>query len=315
VNESIRIVELDGRRLTLLNLDRVLWPDDGYTKLDLIAYYTDMSEYLLPCLADRPVGVVRLPDGPSGESTYHTAALPGLPSWIPVRRIRVAAPAGYLQSLVGVDRPSLVYLVNLGCISFHPWSATVSVAECPCELRFDLDAVELPFREVRGAALLMRELLAAQGLQSWVKTSGGHGLHVMVPLLGKEPFDRVMTFASAIARQALAREPSLFTLDVRRNRRRDRILVDIHRNDPGATLVSAYSVRERRGAPVSMPIEWAEVERDISPEDFHIRNARERVRMIGDPFADFFRSPQKLELPSDANASRRTHGGGKGWQG
>ncbi len=91
--------------------------------------------------------------------------------------------------------------------------------------------------------------------------------------------------------------------------------MDIHRNDPGATLVSAHSVRERRGAPVSMPIEWAEVERDISPEDFHIRNARERVRTIGDPFAEFFRSPQKLELPSDANAPRSTHGGGKGWQG
>jgi bifunctional non-homologous end joining protein LigD len=127
-----------------------------------------------------------------------------------------------------------------------------------------------------------------------------------VPLPGKDPFDRVMAFASAIARQALAREPNLFTLDMRRNRRRDRILVDIHRNDPGATLVSAYSVRERRGAPVSTPLEWAEVERDICPEDFHIGNARQRVRTIGDLFAEFFRSPQRLGTLFESTRSRRS---------
>jgi bifunctional non-homologous end joining protein LigD len=161
--------------------------------------------------------------------------------------------------------------------------------------------VELPFRDLRMAALLLRELLAAHGLRSWVKTSGGDGLHVLVPLLANDPFDRALAFASAIAREAVAREPKLLTLDMRRNRRRDRILVDIHRNPRGATLASAYSVRMRTGAPVSMPLDWSDVERDIHPEDFHLGNAEQRVRTVGDPFAHYLQWPQALEPLSAAS--------------
>lgn len=306
MNESIRVVELGGRRLTLTNVDKVLWPDDGYTKLDVIQYYEDMAEYLLPALADRPVATVRVGTALTAEMSYQKPAPAGLPAWIPVRRIRDEGSAvGYIQSLVGPDLATIAYLVNLGCLSFHPWSSTYSAVDRPSELRFDLDTVELPFREVRHAALFVRELLGQYGLQSWVKTSGGNGLHVMVPLQGKDPFDRVLAFASGVARQALAREPHLFTLDMRRNRRRGRVLIDVHRNSRGATLVSPYSVRERPGAPVSMPLEWSEVEGDVYPDDFHLRNAATRVRAMGDPLAEFYRSPQKLESTPDPGRSRR----------
>ncbi len=312
MSESIKVMEFGGRRLTLTSVDKVLWPDDGFTKLDVIQYYSEeIAEYLLPALADRPLATVRMADGIAAESVYQKQAPPGLPAWMPVRRIRTdAASAGYMQALVGLDNPTLVYLVNLGCVSFHPWSSTFSAVDRACELRFDLDAVELPFRDVRGAALLLRELLAAHGLRSWVKTSGGNGLHVLVPLEGKDPFDRVIAFGSAVAREALARESHLFTLDMRRNRRRGRILVDVHRNSRGATLVSPYSLRERPGAPVSMPLAWPEVERNIYPEDFHIRNAAERLRATGDLLADFRLSPQKLPLVGD---SRRQHQNGEKW--
>jgi bifunctional non-homologous end joining protein LigD len=158
---------------------------------------------------------------------------------------------------------------------------------------------------VRGGALLLRQLLARHGLRSWAKTSGGNGLHLMVPLRAKEPFDDVMAFASAIAREAAAREPKLFTLDMRRGRRRDRVLVDVHRNAPGATLIAAYCVRERAGAPVSTPCEWSEIEGGVCPEDFHMGNARQRIRTIGDPLAEFYRSPQSLGAVLETMRSRR----------
>jgi bifunctional non-homologous end joining protein LigD len=310
MGESIRVVEIDGRRLTLTNLDRVLWPDDGYTRLDLLEYYQGIAPHLMPCLADRPVAVVLAPGGLRGEAVYHGQAMPGLPAWINVRRIRSdTAPAGHVSCLVGTDRATLSYLVNLGCVSFHQWNATFNAVDRPCELRFDLDAVELPFRDVRAAAFLVRELLVARGLRSWVKTSGGTGLHIMVPLEGKESGDRVLAFASTIARQAVARAPRLFTLEMRRNRRRDSVLVDIHRNPRGSTLISAYSVRTRPGAPGSMPLEWPELERNIYPEEFHITNAAQRIAERGDPLAEFFRSPQRLDLTEDLPPTRRGRGG------
>jgi bifunctional non-homologous end joining protein LigD len=124
VNDSRRVIELDGRRLLLTDVDRSLFPEDGYTKLDLIEYYTEMAEYVLPSLSDRPLGLVRAPDGATGPSIYHKHALPAMPAWITVRHIRVDASASSrLPYVVGADRMSLAYLVNLGCISFHPWNS------------------------------------------------------------------------------------------------------------------------------------------------------------------------------------------------
>jgi bifunctional non-homologous end joining protein LigD len=306
VNESHRVIDLGGRRLLLTNVEQPLFSEDGCTKLDLIEYYTELSDYVRPGLADRPLAVVRAPDGGTGQSTYHTQALPGLPSWITVRQIRDGSAAGRLPVFLGAELASLVYLVNLGCVSFHPWNVTFSALNHPCELRFDVDAIELPFRTVRHGALLLRDLLATRGLRSWVKTSGGNGLHVMVPLQAKDPLDRVLALGDVIAREAVAREPNLFTLDMRRNRRRDRLLVDVQRNRLGATLISAYCVRERPGAPVSMPLAWSEVERDVYPEDFHIKNAGQRVRTVGDPLAEFFRSPQILGDLREPTRARRS---------
>jgi bifunctional non-homologous end joining protein LigD len=300
-----RVVELNDRRLTLSNLDKVLWPEDGITKGDLIRYYQDAADLVLPFLADRPLSLIRCPDGIQGECAYHRHALPGLPPWIPTKRIRSEhAAQGHFQYIVGSDRAALIYLLNLGCISFHPWSTTVRALDRPDIMLFDLDAIEVPFREVRAAALLVRDLIAGFGLRSWVKTSGGNGLHVMVPLDGREPYDRVLTSAEMIARMAIAREPSLFTLDMRRARRRGRILIDAHRNHRGATLVSPYAVRERPGALVSTPLEWSELERDVRPDDYHIGNLTLRLATRSDPMANFFTVPQSLGAFSEGPRRR-----------
>jgi bifunctional non-homologous end joining protein LigD len=303
---STRVLDLDGRRLLLNRLDQELWPEEHVTKAELIDYYLDVADEMLPFLANRPVSLLKAPDPVTGECAYQRTAPPGLPSWLLTRRVRSEhAALGYADYLVGGDRAALVHLVNLGYISWHPWSCTVDAIDRPDQLLFDLDPTEIAFREVRNAALLLRELLALYKVRAWVKTSGGRGLHVMVPLTPSYTFEQVRGAAETITRLARTREPSLFTLDMRRARRRGKILIDVHRNHRGATLVSPFSVREYAAATVSMPLEWPELERALYPEDFHLRNTRERLRRLGNPFAAFFVHPQSLAPLLEGGRVRR----------
>jgi len=302
-----RVGEVDGRRILLTNLDTVLWPDEGITKGELLSYYLDLADHTLPFLAGRPLSLVRWGDAAGApECLYQRTAPPGLPPWLPTRRIRSdQAALGYADYVIGADRASLAYLVNLGYLSFHPWSSTVDAIDRPDQLLFDVDPTEIAFREVRNAALLVRSLLASFKIRSWVKTSGGRGLHVMVPLEPVHTFDQVLTAASVITRMARQREPSLFTFDMRRARRRGKILIDVLRNRRGATLVCPYSVREYSGAAVSTPLEWHELERGIYPEDFHLRNVPQRLKERGDPVASFFDNRQSLTALLESGRARR----------
>src|SRR5919204_6569964 len=303
---STRVLEVDDRRLILTDLDRVVWPEDGLTKADLVDYYLDTADYVLPFLVNRPLSLLRSSEAGPVEWLYQKTAPPGLPAWIPTRRIRTEhAALGYAEYVVGSDRPSLVYLVNLGCISHHPWSCTVDAIDRPDQLLFDLDPTEIAFREVRNAAMLLRDLLAGFRIRAWVKTSGGSGLHLIVPLAPVHSFDQVLTAAETITRMARSREPSLFTLDMRRARRRGKILIDVHRNHRGATLISPYSVREHPLATVSAPLEWAELERPIYPEDFHVKNIAERVQSRGDVLRGFLATGQMLTPLLESGRVRR----------
>ena len=300
------MLELEGRRLLLGNLDTLVWPDDGVSKAELIEYYLDVADHLMPFFANRPLSLLRCPDGAAGDCVYQKTAPMGLPTWVTTRRIRTEhAALGYSEYVVGSDRAALVYLLNLGYISLHPWSSTIEAIDRPDMLLFDLDPTEIAFREVRNAAMLVRDLLMTYKIRSWVKTSGGGGLHVMAPLAPVHGFDQVLAAAETITRMARQREPSLFTLDMRRARRRGKILIDVHRNHRGATLVSPYAVREYAGAPVSTPLEWHELERGIYPQDFHLRNIRERLARIGDPLARFSTTQQTLAPILDSSRMRR----------
>jgi bifunctional non-homologous end joining protein LigD len=301
-----RVFELDGRRILLTNVEAVLWPEDGITKAELIDYYLDVAGQLMPFVTGRPLSLLRCPEGTPVDCVYQKTAPMGLPAWIVTRRIRTEHTAlGYAEYVVGSDRTAFVYLLNLGYISPHPWSSTVEAIDRPDMLLFDLDPTEIAFREVRNAAMLVRDLLMTFKIRSWVKTSGGAGLHVMVPLAPVHGFDQVLAAAEAITRMARQREPSLFTLDMRRARRRGKILIDVHRNHRGATLVSPYAAREYQGAPVSTPLEWHELERGIYPQDFHLRNVRERLDRIGDPLAGFSTTRQTLAPILESGRFRR----------
>jgi bifunctional non-homologous end joining protein LigD len=306
VSAATRVLELDDRRLLLNRLDEVLWPDVGVTKGDLIDYYLDVADHLLPSVANRPVSLLHTPDPITGECLYQKTAPPGLPTWITTRRIRSEhAALGYADYVLVTERAALVYFVNLGYISLHPWGCTVDALDRPDVLLFDLDPTEIAFREVRNAALLVRDLLASFRIRAWVKTSGGRGLHVLVPVLPAYTFAQVRGAAEAITRLARAREPSLFTLDMRRARRRGKILIDVHRNHRGATLVSPWAVREYAAATVSTPLEWAELERPVYPEDFTMATIRERLERAGDPMASLSSQPQSLAPLLESGRSRR----------
>jgi bifunctional non-homologous end joining protein LigD len=308
---STRLSEIDGRRVILSDLDKVLWSEEPFTKGDLMEYYLDVADgHLMPFLVNRPLSLLRSAEAASATDwLYQKTAPPGLPPWIPTRRIRTDHVAlGYAEYVIGSDRAALVYLVNLGCVSHHPWNCTVDSVEKPDLLLFDLDPTEIAFREVRNAAMLVRDLLAQFKIRSWVKTSGGSGLHVMVPLEPIHTYDQVMLAAETITRMARTREPSLFTLDMRRARRRGKILIDVHRNRRGATMISPYSVREHTPT-VSAPLEWAELERATYPEDFHLGNIRERLAQKGDPFGTFFQERQTLTLLLESGRVRRARSG------
>lgn len=300
-----RFLDVDGRRLLLTDLDKVVW-DEGPTKDEIINHYLDLADQVLPFLVGRPVSLLRAPDSAAEEWTFHKTAPPGLPAWMSTRRIRTErAAVGHAEYVVPSDKASLAYLANLGVVSFHPWACRIDTLERPDELLLDLDPTEIAFREVRNAAMLVRDLLAAHRIRSWVKTSGGRGLHLMVPLAPVHSFEEVLAAAETVTRLARTREPSLFTLDMRRARRRGKILIDVHRNHRGATIVSPYSIRDRSAECVSTPLDWPELERPIYPEDFHMKNVRERLRERRNPLWDFFASGQLLAPLLERSRSRR----------
>lgn len=303
---STRVLEVDGRRVLLTNPETLVWPDDGITKSDLVDYYLGVAVHLLPYVANRPLSLLRCPDGTTGECVHQKTAPPALPTWVTTRRVRSEhAALGYAEYIVGSDRAALAYLVNMGYLSFHPWSSTVDAIDRPDQLLFDLDPTDIAFREVRNAAMLVRDLLGAFKIRSWVKTSGGRGLHVMVPITPVHTFDQVRSAAETITRLARAREPALFTMDMRRARRRGKILIDVHRNHRGATLISPYSVREHSPAKVSMPLEWSELVRAVYPEDFLLTTTLDRLRHTGDPLRDFFAKAQSLAPLLESRPGRR----------
>ena len=296
----------DVQPAILAHLDEVLWPEDGITKSDLLDYYTEVADHLLPFVANRPLSLQRGPDPLTGECVYQKTAPPGLPSWVPTRRIRSEhAALGYADYVIGGDLPSLLYLLNLGFIVAAPVVLHGRRARParPAAVRPRPHRDRLPRGAQRGPA--PARPAGAFKIRAWVKTSGGRGLHVMVPLAPVHSFEQVRTAAETIVRLARTREPRLFTLDMRRARRRGKILIDVHRNHRGATLISPYGVREYTGAAVSTPLEWAELERALYPEDFHLRNVPERLRTLGDPLASICRHAQSLAPLLESGRARR----------
>jgi bifunctional non-homologous end joining protein LigD len=267
--------------------DKALFPasDAGaaVTKLDLARYYESVAEVMLRYLKDRPVNMQRFPDGIDGPSFYEKKVPGHFPDF--VRTVEVTTSDGRQRQVVVNDARSLVYLAQQACVTPHTWLSRAGDLDRPDQLVFDLDPSVPGLPAVRRATRLVGQLLDDLGLESVLKTTGSRGYHVVVPLRRAGDFDDVRSFARDVARVLVDREPDLLTLEARKAKRGDRVLVDVQRNGYGQTAVPPYAVRARPGAPVSMPITWDELSR-IEPAQHTVRTVARRLARGGDRWAD-----------------------------
>jgi bifunctional non-homologous end joining protein LigD len=271
------------REVRLTNLRKPFWPALGITKGALIQYYVDVAPVLLPHIADRAMVMKRYPHGADGPFFFMKRAPVPRPAWI--RTCRIDHDSGNVIDFPVIDDvPSLMWVINLGCIDLNQWYARCDDVHRPDYVHFDLDPGEgATFDQARESALIVRDALEQLKMKPLVKTSGSRGLHVYVPIVRGPLQKEVWTFAKALAVELASRHPALMTSEYRVARRpRGRILVDYNQNAWGRTLASIYSVRPRPQATVSTPLAWDEVAAGARIEDFRLDNVRERIARLGD---------------------------------
>ena len=281
-------ITLDGITVPLSHPDKVLFPDDGITKEDLARYYADVAGLMLPWLRDRPVTMVRFPDGLGGQRFFQKNASSYFPGWI--RRVTVPKEGGQVEHVICNKPATLVYLANQACIEIHAFTSRADKLDAPDQMVFDFDPPDATrFADVRRAALWARRFLADDlGLTSFVRTTGGRGLHVHVALNRRADFDTVREFSHRAAGVLARRHPDVLTTEQRKDKRGDLIYADVMRNAYAQTVTASYGVRARPGAPVATPLSWAEVEDDdLRPSQFTLTTVRARLDGGHDPWAGF----------------------------
>jgi bifunctional non-homologous end joining protein LigD len=300
-------VEIGGRQLSLSNRDKLLWPQDGYTKGDLVAYYRAVAPYMVPHLAGRPLTLERFPDGIDAESFFEKHAPKFLPAWIPT--VSVPSDSGRrppIPFIVCNDEATLAYVANLAAIILHIWTSREPDLDTPEFLFFDLDPDETcTIGTLARVALELRAALGEIGLTPLVKSSGGWGLHVVVPLVPAYGYDFCKGFGELVARHVHGRLEGLTTLErMPAKRPPDTVYLDYVQIGKGKTMVAPYSVRARAKAPVSMPLEWGTVEALVRKrtkgtqtefERFTMKNAPALLRERGDLWGGTYWKRQRLE--------------------
>ncbi len=286
-----------SRLLTLSNLDKPFWPEEGISKGDLLAFYRDIAPVLVPHLRDRPFTMKRYPDGWQGKHFFQKDAPSHMPDWIRRAPFPASTRDGEKRMIdypLVNDELALLWMVNMGCIDMNAWTSRVDLPARPDWVIFDLDpSDDVGFPEVIEVALLVKEILDLVGLESFAKTSGSRGMHVLVPLVRRHGYDETRSFAGIVAGALARAHPGLVTTEWTKSKRRG-VLVDANQNGPGRTTAAVYSVRPRPGAPVSTPLRWDEVRAGIDPAAFSLDEVRARVARHGDLFAPVLELHQSL---------------------
>ncbi len=279
------------RQLRLSNLDKVFWPEEGYTKADLLTYYFNVSPTMLPHLADRPLTLKRMPNGIHGDFFYEKNAPSHTPDWMPTVEVFAEEVKRTINFLTVQDPAHVLWVANLGCIEFHPLHARGSDQSRPDYAFFDLDPFEpAGYAEVRYVASLVKLVLDRLELRSYPKTSGATGMQIMVPLDGSHDYDWVRGFVQAVSELVHQADPDVTTLEWEVRKRTGKVFLDVNMNRSGANIAGAYSVRPEPGATVSAPFHWDELD-DIEPARFTIETIFDRIAEVGDPFLDVARGP------------------------
>jgi len=285
------------RVLRLSNLEKPFWPEEGITKGDLLAFYRDLAPVLVPHLHGRPFTMKRYPDGWQGKHFFQKDAPSHMPAWIARAPFPASTRDGETRMIdypLVNDELALLWMVNMGCIDLNAWASRADRPDRPDWVMFDLDpSQDVGFPEVIEVALLVKQILDLVGLESFPKTSGSRGIHVLVPIARRHGYDETRSFAGIVAGALARAHPGLVTTEWTKSKRRG-VLVDANQNGPGRTTATVYSVRPRPGAPVSTPLRWGEVHVGLEPEAFTFAEVRARVAREGDLFAPVLSLRQSL---------------------
>lgn len=286
------LVRVEGRELELTNLAKVLWPEEQYNKADLINYYAEIYPWLAPHLKDRPLVITRYPDGIEGNSFYQKNVPENLPNWM--KTYSWNSKERTIRLLIVTEKADVVWLANLACIEFHPWLSGQQSILNPDYMIFDLDpSPDNTLEQVKQVALTLKKILDSIGLRSYIKTSGAQGMHIYVPLKPEYSYEQVRETAGAIAGIICGTMPDLTTIERSVSKRGAKIYIDYMQNVIGKTVCAPYSVRPRKGAPVSIPLDWGEVPH-VNPDDHTIRTVLDRVASNSDLFLAVLEDKQDL---------------------
>ncbi len=292
-DESITI---GSKTVQLTNLDKVYWPQDNYIKGQMIAYYEEMADYILPYLKDKPISLHRFPNGIDADSFFQKDVDPDkIPDWINTVPIHAESTGKEIDYIVCNDKATLLYIANLGSIEINPWLATYKKPENPDFAVLDLDPNGADFEEVIRVALLAKEYLDKMGASSFIKTSGSTGLHIYLNVAKKYDYDIVRDFIQLLAEMLHERCADTTSIVRDPKKRKGMIYLDFLQNRRGQTIAAPYSLRPKEGATVSAPLTWDEVRPGLDIKTFNIKSMLKRVKEVKDPWADIWTKPVDIK--------------------
>jgi bifunctional non-homologous end joining protein LigD len=282
-----KIYTFGKTKVKATHISKVYFPDDGITKGDVINYYQEMADYILPYIKGRPQSLLRNPGGINAKGFFHKDAGVDAPSFVKTKKVWSESTKKDINYIICDNKPTLVYLNNLGSIELNPWHSTIQALDHPDYLMIDIDPSEKnTFEQVIETANVVKEILDRAGAPSYCKTSGSSGLHIYVPTAKKYNYEQVKDFAYIICMLASEQIPDFTTLERNLQKRGNKhIYMDYLQNRRGQTIACVYSLRPKPGATVSTPLHWKEVKPGLSPQDFNIHNIMKRVKKTGDIFA------------------------------
>lgn len=274
-------LKTDETRLVLTNRQKVFWPEDGFTKGDLLDYYREIAPVIMPHLVDRPQVLHRHVDGHDGKEFFQRISK-GQPSWIQTVQIQTSKRNSTRPFVLCQNWPSLLWMANFGCIELIPWNSRINSLDWPDYLVIDLDPQDVAFDKVVEVAQVVHKLLDKIGAANFCKTSGKRGMHIYVPLGSQYQFAQAKLFGEIIVRLVHQKLPALTTLNQSLDERKGRIYLDHTRNSRGQAMAAPYCARPHPGATVSAPVKWSEVKKGLDPARFTIKSMPKRIEKVGD---------------------------------
>jgi len=277
------------------NLDKIYFPNEKITKGDVVQYYNSVADYILPYLIDRPESLRRTPDGIKNDGFFQKNVAGTVPKWIKTRKIKSESAETAVEWLLCQDKDTLLFLANYGCIEMNPWSSRVGSLNNPDYIIFDLDPKGAPMKNIVKTALKVKEILDSLEVPAYIKTSGGNGLHVFIPVEPKYTYDQTRNFSHLISQMVHRDLPEITSLERMPEKRKGKVYLDFLQNGKGKTMASIYSLRPREGAGVSTPLEWEEINDSLDLKAYNIKTVPKRLEEKGDLWRNFFKDAINLK--------------------